>query len=190
MLRLQRLILDCSRSLPAFLLVCSGVALSLWLLLRISTQFAAVTNGYEPFDLQNGLQRADVLRQLPYYNADSRRLYWLFAIVDCCFPFLGSLLTSIAAAFLVRSLSPALFARLTAYGGFVWFFLPTLFDWSENLSIIALLLSREPTGFVGALLLFKQLKLLSLFVVQGSIITALLIWLVKLAANLLKQAKQ
>lgn len=77
-------------------------ALTLVALLQVGERFATVTQGAEPFDLQNELTLNAIFTQLPTYTDQSHRLYLLFTLVDYLFPFCAGLWVAAAAAFSVR----------------------------------------------------------------------------------------
>lgn len=165
--RLQALLLRFSRSPLAFIAAVLVFCLSFYGLFRITHAFAAVTGGFQPFDMQNGLDVAGVLAQLPLYTDDSRRLYAWFAATDFVFPAAGGLVFGGAAAFLMRHAMPSVYAWFEARRGFVLFLLPTLFDFLENLAALTVIfLVPSPSQALATVLVgFHQLKL-------GTLITA------------------
>lgn len=163
-----------------FLAFVLSFALCLWLLRVVGEQFASVTQGYLPFDLQNELTRAQVGDQLSAYTSASRLWYWLFAVVDFAFPLLGGLFTAPAVAFLIRQIWPVLYAQITARHGFVYFTLPTLFDWLENTANLLLINLYPPlwAEAANAMLAFKQFKLATLFITQGALLLLFALYLI------------
>lgn len=169
MLRLQGLLLRFSRSPLAFIAAFLVFCLSFYGLFRITHAFAAVTGGYQPFDMQNGLDVAGVLAQLPLYTGDSRRLYAWFAATDFVFPAAGGLVLGGAAAFLMRHGLPSVYARFEARRGFVLFLLPTLFDFLENLAALTAIFLVPPSQLSATILVgFHQLKLGTLILGHGT----------------------
>ncbi|MBL8045811.1 MAG: hypothetical protein JNL09_04675 [Anaerolineales bacterium] len=163
-----------------FLAFVMGFALCLWLLRVIGAQFASVTQGHLPFDLQNELSRAAVSEQLSVYTSASRLWYWLFAAVDFAFPLLGGLFTAPAVAFLLRHTQPRLYAQLTTRHGFVYFTMPMLFDWLENIANLLLINFYPPlwAEAANAMLTLKQFKLITLFITQGALVMLFVIFLI------------
>lgn len=163
-----------------FLAFVLSFALCLWLLRVVGEQFASVTQGYLPFDLQNELTHAQVGDQLSAYTSASRLWYWLFAVVDFAFPILGGLFTAPAMAFFIRQIWPVLYAQITARHGFVYFTLPTLFDWLENTANLLLINLYPPlwAEAANAMLAFKQFKLATLFITQGALLLLFALYLI------------
>jgi hypothetical protein len=129
---LNRIILRWSQDWRAWFASVLLFALSFQSLFLIGDQFAAVTAGYQPFDLQNPLAVATVLEQLPAYSAASRAIYWLFVLADTIFPALGVLPFALLLGRALRTLSPALAGRGLALVPFV----VTLLDWVENVCYV------------------------------------------------------
>lgn len=172
MTSLHALILRASRSLGAFLALVLGFSLLLTALLRIGTAFATVTAGHLPFDLQNNLSVDEITAQLPRYTDASRSLYGLFALIDTAFPLVGGLMTAAAAAFLTRRASPDVYTRVEARRGFLVLITPTLFDWLENVAILAAIFTYPPGArpLFTLVVVFKKLKLASLALCQTAIL--------------------
>jgi hypothetical protein len=173
-------IIKISNTGKLFLTFVVNFALCLWLLQVIGAQFAAATHGHLPFDLQNELSRAAISEQLSVYTDASRLWYWLFAVVDFAFPFLGGLFTAPAVAFFIRQIWPTLYAQITARHGFVYFTLPTLFDWLENTANLLLINFYPPlwAEAANAMLTFKQFKLATLFITQGALAALFIFFLI------------
>lgn len=163
-----------------FLAFVLSFALCLWLLRVAGEQFASVTQGYLPFDLQNELTRAQIGEQLSVYTAASRLWYWLFAVIDFAFPLLGGLFTAPAVAFFIRHISPNLYAQITARHGFVYFTLPALFDWLENIANLLLINFYPPlwAEVANTMLTFKQFKLATLVITQGALLLLFAFYLI------------
>jgi len=178
MTRLQNLILRCSKSPVAYIAAVLGFSLSFLVLFRIAEAFSTVTGGLQPFDMQNTLRVEDVSEQLARYTEDSRRLYAWFAFVDYIFPLAGGFFAASSGAFLLRHGVPATYAWLESRRGLAIFFLPTLFDWLENVADIAVIFPEPPPvpSLATLLIVFKTLKLGSLFLSQGTLVL-LALWL-------------
>lgn len=160
--RLHALVLRCSASAWASAALWLATVATLALLLHLGAEFAAVTAGAEPLDLQDGLDAEDALAQVARYSSASRRLYALFAALDVVFPLVGGLATASAAAFLARRAWPSAAAWLTARGGFLLLLAPTLFDWLENAAALILVFGAARSAPALALVAFKQGKLATL----------------------------
>jgi hypothetical protein len=187
--RLQTLLIRVSRTPVLFLGVMLAFGLSAAALTWSGAQFKAVT-GHEPFDVQNGLTRTDIAAQLADYTPASRSAYALFATVDFAFPLLGSLFLGGLIAFLLRNTLPAVYARVTARRLLVLALLPALFDWAENLAALLLInLAPGSDALATALLIFKQLKLISLAAIQVVVGLLLIAWLIRLAQRGLRQLR-
>jgi hypothetical protein len=176
----------------AYIAAVLGFSLSFFVLFRIAEAFSAVTGGLQPFDMQNGLRVEEVPVQLSRYTDASRRLYALFAVVDYLFPLAGGFFVASSGAFLLRHGVPAAYAWLESRRGLVVFFLPTLFDWLENVAAIAVIFPAAPpsSAFTTLLIVFKKLKLGSLFLSQGTLVL-LALWLgVRKAVGLVRSSRR
>lgn len=168
MKRLQQLVLRCSQNGWLFVGALLGFALTLFALLQVGERFAIVTQGAEPFDLQNELTVSAIFAQLPTYTDQSRRLYLLFTLIDYLFPLCAGLWVAAAAAFFVRHTLPTFYQRMVERQGFLLLLLPTFFDWAENLTGAALIYLAPATHWLATLLLLcKQAKLTTLYATQG-----------------------
>jgi hypothetical protein len=178
--RLQSLLICISRTPRLFVGVVVGFGLSAAALAWSGVQFKAVT-GHEPFDVQNGLTRTDIAAQLADYTPASRSAYILFAAVDFAFPLLGSLFLGALIAFLLRNALPSVYAWVSARRLLVLALVPALFDWAENVAALLLInLAQGSDVLATALLIFKQLKLISLAATQVVVGLLLVTWLVRL----------
>jgi len=187
--RLQSLLIRISRTPLLFLGVMITFGLSAAALAWSGAQFKAVT-GHEPFDLQNGLTRADIAAQLADYTPASRQAYALFAAVDFAFPLLGSLFLGGLIAFLLRNALPSVYAWVTARRLLALALVPALFDWAENVAALLLInLAPGSDALATALLIFKQLKLISLAATQVVVGLLLVAWLIRLAQRGLHQLR-
>jgi hypothetical protein len=177
MLRLQGLLLRFSRSPLAFIAAVLVFCLSFFGLFRINQAFAVVTGGFQTFDMQNDLDVAGVLAQLPLYTGESRRLYAWFAATDFVFPAAGGLFVGATAAWLMRHGLPSVYARFEARRGFVLFLLPTLFDFLENVAALTVIFLESPPSRPLATILvgFHQLKLGTLILGHGTILVLALL---------------
>jgi hypothetical protein len=138
--------------------------------------------GAPMFDFQNELTVAQIFAQLPYYDEQVRALYSAFLFIDFYFPFFAGLTLAAAAAWAWRYLAPGFYENFRTRSLFALFLIPTLFDWSENLSAIAVVNAwpDELTWAAGLLVLFKKGKLATVLLLNlitgASLIAAALKW--------------
>ena len=171
MKQLHQLVLRCSQNGWLFGGALLGFVLTLLALLQVGERFAAVTQGAEPFDLQNELTLTAIFAQLPTYSDLSRRLYLLFTFIDYLFPLCAGLWVAGAAAFFLRHAAPTLYQWLVQRQGFLLLLLPTFFDWAENLTGAALIYVVPTARWLATLLLLcKQAKLGTLYMTQGLVV--------------------
>lgn len=168
MTALQNLIVLCSKKMPAFAGLVIVFGLSIFLLTRLSQDFAAVTNGHEPFDMQNALSLEDLTSQLADYSPASFSTYWLFTATDFVFPFAGGIFIAAITAFALRQIAPTFYEALLARRGLLLMLAPTVCDWLENLSIVLVLTTHpnSPAGLLSSVLVFKAFKLTTLMIAQ------------------------
>jgi hypothetical protein len=166
---LNRLIVRTSSSPLLFVAATLVMVATLAAILRIGAGFPAVAGGAEPFDLQNGLTAADVLRQLPGYTDEARRQYALFTAIDYVFPFAAGLFLAAVIAFCLRRSFPRVYAALEARRLLPVLMLATLFDWCENVLVLAAIQSwpDTPAALATAIVVAKRLKLACVFLSQG-----------------------
>jgi hypothetical protein len=140
--------------------------------------------GAQMFDFQNELTVEQIFAQLPYYDEQVRALYKAFLFIDFYFPFFAGLSLAAAAACACRFLAPGFYDNVRSRSLFALFLIPTLFDWSENLSAIAVVgaYPDELTWAATLLVLFKKGKLTTVMllnVITGlSLVAAALKWAV------------
>lgn len=146
------------------LLAASGTFGSFRWLRHIGASFAAATSGHAPFDFQDRLTVRDIKAQLPAYTPASKALYRRFFVADLVFPLVASTFLALVWASLLRRPTAPSFARRLPGWTPAWLFLPTLFDYGENLSFLVLI-ERWPRPSpvpMRAGVVFKRLKLASL----------------------------
>jgi hypothetical protein len=159
---------------------------SFQVLFWLESRFTALT-GKPVFDTQNDLTAAAIREQLPLYAGPARDAYLWFAAYDFVFPLLASISLVMLAAVLLRLNTFGFAQRLLALGAPLLFLFPTLFDWGENVGLLAVLGTTAPsTAAIDTALVFKMLKLTSLSV-SASVIGVLFVfalanWGVRLAA--------
>jgi len=138
--------------------------------------------GAQMFDFQNELTVEQIFAQLPYYDEQVRALYNAFLFIDFYFPFFAGLTLAAAAAFAWRFLAPEYYEKFRNRSLFSLFLIPTLFDWSENLSAIVVVgaYPEELAWAATALVLFKKGKLTSVMLLNAitgvSLVAAALKW--------------
>jgi hypothetical protein len=136
LLKINEFIVNCSQSWWKFLLLVGGFVGTLMTLTNISAKFPAATDGYEPFDMQNGLTDSDIFTQLATYTPEAFQLYSWFQAVDYLFPLFAGLMLAAAGAFGLRHAWPAAYAKAETNKLLALFMIPSLFDWLENLSLL------------------------------------------------------
>ena len=179
---LTSLVVRLSRSRRAVVIVLIAFVVVSILLGWAGHAFRSAT-GLEPFDLQNGLTAQEVSAQLAQYDDDATGRYVVFTIVDWVFPLLGGLLTAVITAACLRNSLPRVYERAVSWRLFALFFLPTLFDWTENIFALWIVLEGFPPadGLVDAMLVAKRVKLVTLYLVQAVTVLSILAWLVAAA---------
>jgi hypothetical protein len=123
----------------------------------------------EMFDFQNSLTVDQIYEQLPNYSYAARKLYFAFIFVDFFFPFLASLVLGSAAAFALRHLSATWYEKIDSRNLFMVFFIPTLFDWTENIFAL-IVINGYPDELMFAatmLVIAKKGKLASVMLMQA-----------------------
>lgn len=158
---LNRLVIRVSGSGWLYAATLAIFALSLLALLRIGNSFAAAAGGLQPFDMQNEITAAEVLAQLPAYAGEAGRLYWLFTAVDYVFPLAAALFLAATAAFCLRRSFPQVYSAMASRGLLPVFMIGGLFDWAENLSALAAILTYPDTApaLATTLVVAKRAKL-------------------------------
>jgi hypothetical protein len=131
-------------------------------LFALEDEFEAVA-GVPTFDTQNDLTVATLLAQLPRYEGAARAAYGWFAAFDWIFPFISALFLAVLWAWLLRTNPLSLAQRLLRWNTPVWVFAVTLFDWLENMSLIAIVYGGvTSSAMVETAIVWKQLKVAGL----------------------------
>ncbi len=99
------------------------------------------TGGLEPFDLQTPLSAEDIVRELPAYGPEARRAYMLFAAIDIPFPILAGIFQVFLMAWLIKCAGYTALTRAADRGFILIGIVPALFDLSENVAFISLVLN-------------------------------------------------
>jgi len=139
--------------------------------------------GAQLFDFQNDLTVEKVFEQLPNYNESAISLYHAFVFVDFLFPFFAALSLAAASAFAIRYLSSKWYEKINSLNLFAVYFIPTAFDWCENIFAIAVINAypEELTLVASLLVLAKKGKLATLMAMQlvswPFLLLALLKWM-------------
>lgn len=191
MREIQNLIIYCSKTWWAFLLLIVLFSLSLFSLIQISAQFAQVTNNFQPFDMQEKLSATEIESQLTSYTSESHKFYFRFFIADFFFPLLGGFFIATLASFSLRNLNLNQFHKLETSLGFMLFLSPTVFDWLENVSTIFLLQAYPPINstFISIILFFKSAKFFTLFSFQGLAFLLLFLAIIKFVFKFFTEKK-
>ena len=136
----------------------------------ISAEFAKVTHGYIPLDLQFPLTVEGIFEQLPAYNSASKRWYQIFAIMDFVFPPVASLLVVMLWGVTIKYYAQPLLLSLARRG---WLLLPmisALLDWLENIGLLYVVFvfpEFEAYGVAELTVNLRTLKLASLASLAG-----------------------
>jgi hypothetical protein len=151
-----------SRSAWWYGLITALTFVSFAVLQGIDRQFLRLT-GAPVFDTQNNLTPALLRAQLPHYQGEARALYAYFAVIDMIFPLVAALFLALTWCWLLRQIGhPDLSGRWVNRLPLVAF-VPTLFDYLENLTFISIVFfGVAADGVLEAAILFKKLKLASL----------------------------
>ncbi len=132
--------------------------------------------GAPMFDFQSRLTVAQIFAQLPNYDEQARAIYRAFLFIDFYFPFFAGLVMAAAGAFAWRHLAPGFYAKVTSRNLLALFLIPTLFDWSENISAI-IVVGAYPSELgwaAGLLVLSKMGKLATVMLAQALVGLSLL----------------
>ena len=144
--------------------------LSLYAFTPISAEFAAVTQGYLPLDLQFPLTVEVIFQQLPAYSAASKHWYQIFAVADFIFPPLASLFVLMVWGVIINHYRSPLLISLCDRG---WLLLPmisALLDWLENIALLYVVhVAPEVEAYAVAnvAVFLRSLKLISLAGLAG-----------------------
>ena len=137
------------------------------------------------FDFQNDLTVDRIFEQLPNYSYAARKLYFAFIFVDFFFPFFAGLVLAAAAAFALRHLSAKWYDSFDGKNLFALFFIPTVFDWCENIFALIVIngYPNELTFAATMLVLAKKGKLASVMLMQACTWLLLLMTALKWAGS-------
>jgi hypothetical protein len=133
---------------------------ALALLFQLEARFTALT-GLQVFDTQNDLTVTRLLEQRALYVGEAREAYLHFAAIDFVFPFVASLALATLWAFLAQRQQHPWLEALRRRRLYLLPFAVTVFDYGENVALLRVLDSPEPSRAELALL-FKHLKLTGL----------------------------
>jgi hypothetical protein len=174
--KLNQTVIRLSFSGWGFLLLFAGFLGSLQTLLWLGDRFLVQAGGNLPFDLQNSLTVEQMFAQLEHYTREAFYLYYVFAAVDVVFPLLGGLFLGAIWAFSLRQAKPKWYEIGIQKNLFAFALLGTLFDWVENLGLLAVILAWPERLHNAAIIAVnaKQLKLITLYASQGIAVTLLL----------------
>jgi hypothetical protein len=133
------------------------------ILFSLEDRFEALT-GVPVYDTQNDLTRETLREQLPLYVGEAREAYLYFAAFDFVFPFVAGVFVAVIWTLLLRLNTFPLAQRMLRWGVPLLALTVILFDWMENVSLLAVLQTGGSSVSVDAALVFKQLKLAGLFI--------------------------
>jgi hypothetical protein len=151
-----------TRSWWKFVVVAVANFASFKILFALEAAFKEIT-GKPVFDTQNELTEALLRQELPLYRDEALGAYWRFAAFDFIFPLAALFLAVLWALFLRLSKGP--WSMLWKTWPIPLFaFCVTLFDYGENIGLIATIASapNAPQWAILMALTFKKLKLLGL----------------------------
>ena len=179
-------IIACSKSWWKFLLLVAGQIVTMGIMMGwINRDFPAVSDGNVPFDMQNNLTVEQIFTQLESYTDRAFDLYAIFQAVDYVFPVVAGLVLATVCAFGLRNTSAGLYAIADKRNLFLLILIPAVFDWSENLNLLCVIIAWPEQIELAARMavLSKQGKLASMnigFAITGLLlITGLIGWLRK-----------
>jgi hypothetical protein len=135
--------------------------------MNINVAFEPIV-GAQLFDFQNDLTVEEIFEQLESFNESAVALYYAFVFVDFFFPFFAGLVLAAAGAYAIRHLSTKWYKQIIRLNLFAIFFIPTLFDWGENIFAITVI-NGYPNELMAAatlLVLAKKGKLTSVMIMQ------------------------
>jgi hypothetical protein len=144
----------------------------------VSTEFAKVTQGYIPLDLQFPLTVDGIFEQLPAYSSASKSWYQIFGFIDFIFPPLASLFVVMLWGVIIKYYASPLLLLLGMRG---WLLLPmisALLDWLENIGllyVVAVFPVVEAYGVAELAVNLRILKLASLVALAGLTVVILII---------------
>jgi len=180
--QLNQLIIRCSFSLGKFIGITLGFLGCLQLLLFIGEKFKPYANGAVPFDLQNSLTSAEIFSQLDGYTDQAFVLYYVFTAIDYVFPLLAGLFLASICAYVLRHSLPRWYETALQKNLFVLLLIPALFDWLENMALLATIIAfpNELSSAADAAVVVKQIKLATTYTAQAAtallLLAGLLIW--------------
>jgi len=173
--RLNQTIVRWSHSGWIFFGVIAGFIITLYLLLLIGERFPDFSEGAVPFDLQNQLTVAQIFSQLAGYADQAFTLYFAFQFVDLFFPLFAGLMLAMIWAFVLRNTMPRWYYIAVQRNLFLLLLVGTLFDWTENLTLLAVTIAypSELTAAATIAVVAKKFKLAATIIAQ--VLTGLVI---------------
>jgi hypothetical protein len=151
---------------------------SFTLLFSLEQRFQTLT-GQPVYDTQNNLNHATLLEQLPLYEGEAREAYYIFAAYDFILPLIAALFVAVVISWLLQHNPTTLAKRLQDWNLPLLAFVGTVFDWLENVSLIAVIEygASVPEIWLNAAILFKRLKL-AMLSLSGTTLMVILIFTV------------
>jgi hypothetical protein len=140
--KLNNFIINCSASWWKFLLLVAGQVGTMGIMMGwINREFPAASGGNLPFDMQNDLTVEQIFSQLESYTDKAFDLYAAFQLVDYFFPLFAGLVLATICAFGLRHTSDKFYQIAKHRNLFLLVLIPTLFDWTENLNLLCVIIS-------------------------------------------------
>jgi len=173
---LNQFIVRCSFSVWKFVMLVAGFAGTLRVMQLIGERFKEYSGGSLPFDLQNSLNSEQVYAQLANYTDYANTLYYIFSAIDFFFPLLAGLMLATICAFVLRHSAPQFYESALQRNLFPILLIPTLFDWLENLTLLATIITwpESPDSAITAAVLAKQVKLGTTALATGATVLVIL----------------
>jgi hypothetical protein len=133
------------------------------ILFSLEARFETLT-GLPVLDTQNDLSREQILEQIPLYVGEAQNAYLLFAAYDFVFPLISAFFIAVIQTWLLKHNNSSLGQKLRDWNLPLLVFLVTVFDWLENLGILAIVFTNPniPDFWIYFALTFKRLKLIFL----------------------------
>lgn len=159
----KRIVASLAASWWRLLLTFGANVAALNILFWLESRFTALA-GRPVFDTQNDLTAAGLREQLPLYVGEARSAYFAFAAFDFLFPLIGALAMATLIAWLLRHNPSPLVDRLWGWHVPLLPFAAALFDWFENMVLLAVvgLGADAPALLFNLAIVAKRLKLAAL----------------------------
>jgi hypothetical protein len=136
--------------------------------------FEAVSSGYMPMDTIFPLSKKTIFEQLPYYSAESRRLYSYFLAVDFVFPPALSLFFTMLWIQLAKYWPSKIAQEFLQSTWSLFPLISTALDWLENFLFIAIIYSltnmTNEIADLACLVRWAKLFIISTYIIATPLI--------------------